>query len=73
MNGEVTYAVEGIIHATGAGIEWLRITWASSPTPAETEAMAGKVEDTGGVYFVPAFAGLGTLGGMPTPGDFWWA
>ena len=60
MNGEVTYAVEGIIHATGAGIEWLRDSLGLFANSAETEAMAGKVEDTGGVYFVPAFAGLGT-------------
>ncbi len=60
LGDQVTYAVEGIIHATGAGIEWLGNSLGFFSDAAETERMARQVENTGGVYFVPAFAGLGT-------------
>ncbi|NLY30874.1 MAG: glycerol kinase GlpK [Firmicutes bacterium] len=60
LNGRTTYALEGIIHATGAGIEWLYQGLSLIADPADTEAMAESVPDTGGVYFVPAFTGLGT-------------
>ena len=60
LNGKTTYAVEGIIHSTGAGIEWLKENLGLFASSSETEAMARRVEDTGGVYFVPAFVGLGT-------------
>jgi len=57
---EATYALEGIIHATGASIEWLRSGLRLIESAKETESLASSVNDTGGVFFVPAFVGLGT-------------
>jgi glycerol kinase len=56
---EVTYALEGSVFIAGAAIQWLRDGLGIISHAAETEALAGDVEDTGGVYFVPAFVGLG--------------
>jgi len=53
------YAFEGSVFATGAAIQWLRDGMKVISSPEETEAMAKKVPNTGGVYFVPAFTGLG--------------
>jgi glycerol kinase len=55
----VTYALEGSIFIAGAAIQWLRDGLGIIARAAETEALAGEVADTGGVYFVPAFVGLG--------------
>jgi glycerol kinase len=57
--GRLTYALEGAVFVTGAAVQWLRDGLGIITTAAETEAMARSVDDTGGVYFVPAFAGLG--------------
>ena len=57
--GKVFYAFEGNIHATGATLKWLQNQLKMIDSPAEVEAEATSVEDNGGVYFVPAFAGLG--------------
>ncbi|MCC6728328.1 MAG: glycerol kinase GlpK [Chthonomonadales bacterium] len=54
-----TYALEGSIFVTGAAVQWLRDELGIVRTAAETEALAGSVPDTGGVYMVPAFVGLG--------------
>ena len=54
----VRYALEGAIFATGAAVEWLGDVGLVDD-PAETEALARSVDSTDGVYFVPAFAGLG--------------
>jgi glycerol kinase len=54
-----TYALEGAVFVTGAAVQWLRDGLGIIADAAETEALARSVEDTGGVYFVPAFAGLG--------------
>jgi glycerol kinase len=59
VGNEWTYALEGAVFVTGAAVQWLRDGLGIIATAAETEAMANSVEDTGGVYFVPAFAGLG--------------
>jgi glycerol kinase len=59
VGNEWTYALEGAVFVTGAAVQWLRDGLGIITTAAETEAMAQSVEDTGGVYFVPAFAGLG--------------
>ena len=59
LNNEVTYAMEGSIFITGAAVQWLRDGLGIITTAAETEAMALSVKDTGGVYFVPAFSGMG--------------
>lgn len=54
----VTYALEGNIYATGAAAQWAgRLLGLAGPE--EVAALAAEVDDTGGVYFVPAFAGLG--------------
>jgi len=59
INGEVTYALEGGIFIGGAVVQWLRDELGLIKTSAEVEELAAKVENTGGVYMVPAFAGLG--------------
>lgn len=57
--GKVHYAFEGNIHCTGATIKWLTDKLELINSPAEVERFALSVPDNGGVYFVPAFAGLG--------------
>jgi glycerol kinase len=55
----VSYALEGAIFVAGAAVQWLRDGLGLIGTAAETEALARSVADTGGVYLVPAFVGLG--------------
>ena len=55
----VEYALEGVIVTCGATIEWLKNNLGLFAESRETEAMARSVEDSGGVYFIPAFSGLG--------------
>lgn len=57
--GKVYYAFEGNIHCTGATIQWLVDDLQLLNNAAESEVLATSVDDTGGVYLVPAFAGLG--------------
>jgi glycerol kinase len=52
------YALEGSIAVTGSAVQWLRDQLGIIATAAEVEALAGRVEDSGGLYFVPAFSGL---------------
>ena len=59
MNGRVEYALEGSIFIAGAAIQWLRDGLKLIETAADSEYFAGKVQDTGGVYVIPAFVGLG--------------
>ena len=56
---EVEYALEGSVFVAGAAIQWLRDSMRMIKTAAQTEEYADKVEDTAGVYTVPAFAGMG--------------
>ncbi|HHY19335.1 MAG TPA: glycerol kinase, partial [Firmicutes bacterium] len=56
---EIYYALEGSIFIGGAAVKWLRDELRMIKTAAETEKYALSVQDTGGVYFVPAFVGLG--------------
>ena len=56
---EPQFAIEGSVFVAGAAVQWLRDRMGLIETAAETEAMAQSVPDTGGVYFVPAFVGLG--------------
>jgi glycerol kinase len=56
--GRATYALEGSIAITGAAVQWLRDNLGLIQSAAETEEIAASVEDTGDVYFVPAFSGL---------------
>ncbi|MES2418376.1 MAG: glycerol kinase GlpK [Bacteroidota bacterium] len=59
INGQTAYALEGSIFIAGAVVQWLRDGLGLIKTAADIEELALRVEDTGGVYFVPAFAGLG--------------
>lgn len=59
LDGRVTYALEGSIFIAGAVIQWLRDELGLIQSAAETEAIAQSIEDTHGVYLVPAFVGLG--------------
>ena len=52
------YALEGSIAVTGSAVQWLRDQLGVIDAAADTEELAGSVEDTGGVCFVPAFSGL---------------
>jgi glycerol kinase len=52
------YALEGSIAVTGALVQWLRDNLGLIETSSEVERLAGEVEDSGGIYFVPAFSGL---------------
>ena len=58
-DGPVEYALEGSVFIAGAAVQWLRDGLKIINTAAESEAMAASLEDNGGVYFVPAFVGLG--------------
>jgi len=55
----VQYALEGSVFTGGAVIQWLRDELRIITDSADSEYFAGKIEDTGGVYLVPAFTGLG--------------
>lgn len=59
MNGKINYALEGSVFVAGAAIQWLRDEMKLIDSAADSEYMAGKVEDTNGCYVVPAFTGLG--------------
>ncbi|HUF90229.1 MAG TPA: glycerol kinase GlpK [Gemmatimonadota bacterium] len=55
----ITYALEGSIFVAGATLQWLRDGLGIIDDPGETDPLARSVDDTGGVYLVPAFVGLG--------------
>jgi glycerol kinase len=57
-NGRPTYALEGIINFSAATIEWLKNHLGLIGDTSEVEQLARRLKDNGGVYFVPAFAGL---------------
>jgi glycerol kinase len=59
IDGRTDYALEGSIFIAGAVVQWLRDGLEFFRSAAEIEALAAGVSDTGGVYLVPAFAGLG--------------
>ena len=59
IGGKPTYALEGSVFMGGATIQWLRDEMKMLSTAAESESVAQQVKDTGGVYLVPAFTGLG--------------
>ena len=58
--GPVAYALEGAVFVTGAAIQWLRDGLGVIADAAETGPLAASIADTEGVYFVPAFAGMGS-------------
>lgn len=59
MNGKAQYALEGSVFIAGAAVQWLRDELHLILNAAESEEVAGQVEDSHGVYIVPAFVGLG--------------
>ena len=59
-DGTTAYALEGSIFVTGAAIQWLRDGLSIIDSAAEIGPLAASVPDTGGVFLVPAFAGLGS-------------
>ena len=59
-DGTTAYALEGSIFVTGAAIQWLRDGLSIIDSAPEIGPLAERVPDTGGVYLVPAFAGLGS-------------
>jgi glycerol kinase len=59
LGGGVEYALEGSVFVAGAAVQWLRDGLGLIERAADSEAAARSVEDTGGVYLVPAFVGLG--------------
>ncbi|MBO5088857.1 MAG: glycerol kinase GlpK [Lachnospiraceae bacterium] len=58
-DGKVQYALEGSVFVAGAAIKWLRDELKLIDSASETEVLAKSVEDSNGVYVVPAFTGLG--------------
>src|SRR5262252_4300982 len=59
LQGVLSYALEGSIFSTGSAMQWLRDELQILQSAAESEKLAASVPDTHGVYFVPAFTGLG--------------
>lgn len=59
LDGKVHYALEGSIFVAGAAIQWLRDELRVIDKASDSEAIAASVEDTNGVYVIPAFVGLG--------------
>jgi glycerol kinase len=57
-DAEPVYALEGSIAVTGSAVQWLRDQLGIISGAADIERLASQVEDTGGLYFVPAFSGL---------------
>jgi glycerol kinase len=57
--GKAAYALEGSIFVTGAAVQWLRDGLGVIARSGEVEALAREVDDTGDLFFVPAFTGLG--------------
>ena len=59
FDGRTQYALEGSVFIAGAVVQWLRDRLGILKSSAEVETLAASVPDTGGVYLVPAFSGLG--------------
>lgn len=59
IGGKTAYALEGSVFVAGAVVQWLRDELGLIQSAQESEAVARSVADTGGVYVVPAFTGLG--------------
>ena len=60
INGDIEYALEGSVFVAGAAVQWLRDEIGLIDNAEETEKIANSVENSGGVYIVPAFTGLGS-------------
>ncbi|MBN2662304.1 MAG: glycerol kinase GlpK [Bacteroidales bacterium] len=59
INGKINYALEGSVFIAGAAIKWLRDSLKVINKASESEKIANSIESSEGVYFVPAFSGLG--------------
>lgn len=59
IDGKVEYALEGSIFVAGSVVQWLRDGLEMIDHAAESQALAARVDDSGGIYLVPAFVGLG--------------
>ncbi len=59
LDDTITYALEGSVYVAGAAIQWLRDELGLIDSAEDSEYFATRVSDTGGVYVVPAFTGLG--------------
>jgi len=59
IGGQIEYALEGSVFVAGAAVQWLRDELRLVERASDTEELARSVDDTGGVYLVPAFTGLG--------------
>ena len=59
MGAQIDYALEGSVFIGGAAVQWLRDGLGIIKSSADVEKLAASVADSGGVYLVPAFAGLG--------------
>lgn len=59
INGQTSYALEGSVFIAGAVVQWMRDSLGIIRSSGEIEALASSVDDNEGVYFVPAFTGLG--------------
>ncbi|MBN1664719.1 MAG: glycerol kinase GlpK [Deltaproteobacteria bacterium] len=59
IGGKTAYALEGSVFIAGAVVQWLRDSLGIIRSSADVEALAGQVPDNAGVFFVPAFVGLG--------------
>ena len=66
FNNKVTYGLEGSIFSAGVAIKWLHENLGLMTSPKECEKICGEISDTNGVYFVPAFTGLGAPYWDPT-------
>ncbi len=60
IDGHTEYALEGSVFIGGAVVQWLRDSLGVIKNADEIEALSNSIDDNGGVFFVPAFAGLGT-------------
>jgi glycerol kinase len=60
IGAQTEYALEGSVFIAGAAVQWLRDGLGIIRSSAEIERLAATVKDNGGVYFVPAFSGLGS-------------
>lgn len=60
IDGKIQYALEGSIFVAGAAVQWLRDELRLINHSKDSEYFAQQVKDSGGVYFIPAFVGLGT-------------
>jgi glycerol kinase len=59
IRGQTTYALEGSVFVAGSAVQWIRDQLGFLPSAFDSEKIASSVPDNGGVFFVPAFVGLG--------------